>query len=106
MGMQPAAVPMEMEMTIWKNFMTMPTTAMGIWAYCSWPKISSRMPYFCTMLLMAAMAATSEICARKLQMPSARKRRIRRADRWKLPFSSLTDFRWSRYHTASAAVRI
>ena len=34
-GIQPAAIPTTMEMTIWKNFMTMPTTAMGIWAYCS-----------------------------------------------------------------------
>ena len=30
------------EMTIWKNFMTMPTTAMGIWAYCSWPNTGPR----------------------------------------------------------------
>ena len=34
-GMQPAAMPTTMEMTIWKNFITMPTTAIGIWAYCS-----------------------------------------------------------------------
>ena len=29
-GMQPAAMPTTMEMTIWKNFITMPTTAIGI----------------------------------------------------------------------------
>lgn len=29
-------------MTIWKNFMTMSTTAMGIWAYCSWPNTGPR----------------------------------------------------------------
>lgn len=33
---------MTAEMTIWKNFMTMSTTAMGIWAYCSWPNTGSR----------------------------------------------------------------
>ena len=49
MGMQPAAMPMTMEMTIWKNFITMPSTAMGICAYCAWPKISSCAPYFTTM---------------------------------------------------------
>ena len=38
MGMHPAAMPTTMEMTIWKNFMTMPTTAMGIWAYCCLPE--------------------------------------------------------------------
>ena len=43
-GMQPAAMPTTMEMTIWKNFMTMPTTAMGICAYCAWPKTASRAP--------------------------------------------------------------
>ena len=31
--MQPAAIPTTMEMTIWKNFITMPTTAIGICAY-------------------------------------------------------------------------
>ena len=30
------------EMTIWKNFMTMSTTAMGIWAYCPWPNTGPR----------------------------------------------------------------
>ena len=59
-GMQPAAMPTTTEITIWKNFMTIPTTAMGIWAYCGWPKISSIAPYFRSMLLMAAMAATRE----------------------------------------------
>ena len=71
MGMQPAAMPTTMEMTIWKNFMTMPTTAMGIWAYCSCPKMGSSAPYLRSMLLMAAMAATRLIWDRKLVMPSA-----------------------------------
>ena len=70
MGMQPAAMPTTMEMTIWKNFMTMPTTAMGIWAYCACPNTGSRAPYFRSILLMAAMAATRLIWERKLVMPS------------------------------------
>ena len=43
-GMQPAAMPTTMEMTIWKNFITMLTTAMGICANCSWPKMGSSAP--------------------------------------------------------------
>ena len=62
-------MPTTAEMTIWKNFMTMPTTAMGIWAYCSWPNTGSRAPYLRSMLLMAAMAATRLIWERKLVMP-------------------------------------
>ena len=58
MGMHPAAIPTTMEMMIWKNFMTMPTTAMGIWAYCSCPKTGSRAPYLRSILLIAAIAAT------------------------------------------------
>ena len=56
--MQPAAMPTTMEMTIWKNFITMPTTAIGICAYCSCENISSSAPYLRSMLLMAAIAAS------------------------------------------------
>ena len=70
MGMQPAAMPTTMEMTIWKNFITIPTTAMGICAYCSCPNTASRAPYLRSILLMAAMAATRLICERKLVIPS------------------------------------
>ena len=69
-GMQPAAMPTTMEMTIWKNFITMPTTAMGICAYCSCPNTASSAPYLRSMLLMAAIAATKLIWERKLVMPS------------------------------------
>ena len=44
--MHPAASPTEMEMTIWKNFITIPSTAMGIWVYCICPKIGSMALYF------------------------------------------------------------
>lgn len=73
-GMQPAAMPTTMEMTIWKNFITMPTTAMGIWAYCSCPNTASSAPYLRIMLLMAAIAATRLIWDRKLVMPRVRVR--------------------------------
>ena len=69
-GIQPAAMPTTMEMTIWKNFITIPTTAIGICAYCACEKISSSAPYLRSMLLIAAIAATREICERKLVMPS------------------------------------
>lgn len=69
-GIQPAAIPTTIEITIWKNFITMPTTAIGICANCSCPQTASSAPYLRTILLIAAIAATSEICDRKLQMPS------------------------------------
>ena len=72
MGMQPAAIPTTIEITIWKNFITMPTTAIGIWAYCSRPKTGSSAPYFLIILLIAAIAATREICDRKLVRPRIR----------------------------------
>ena len=43
-GMQPAAMPTTMEITIWKNFITMPTTAIGICAYCACEKTGSAAP--------------------------------------------------------------
>ena len=71
-GIHPAAIPTTIEITIWKNFMTMPTTAIGICAYCACPKITSMAPYFRIILLMAAIAATREIWERKLVTPSTR----------------------------------
>ncbi|CDC61347.1 unknown [Clostridium sp. CAG:448] len=78
-GMHPAAMPMTTEITIWKNFITMPTTAMGICAYCSCPNTGSCAPYLRSMLLIAAIAATREICARKLHSPSDTTRPMMRA---------------------------
>ena len=37
-GMHPAASPMAIDITIWKNFITMPSTAVGICAYCCLPE--------------------------------------------------------------------
>ena len=102
--MQPAASPMEMEMTIWKTFMTMPTTAMGICAYCGWPKMGSAAPQRWIMLLMAAMAATREICDSRLQMPSGRNFAASLGRGAKQPLSRSTAFMRVRYHTARAAV--
>lgn len=61
MGMQPAARPAEVEMTIWKNFMMIPVTAVGIWAYSGWPKTGSSAPYFTAMFSVAAMDSTMEV---------------------------------------------
>ena len=105
-GMQPAAMPTTTEMMIWKNFMTIPTTAMGIWAYCACPKMGSRAPYLRSMLLMAAMEATREIWERKLVMPSSR------VFAQILPLSrkscrlGFIIFMCRRYHTARTAVMI
>ena len=60
-GMHPAAIPMTIDITIWKNFMTMPTTAIGIWAYSVRPNIGSRAPYLRIILFIAAIAATRDI---------------------------------------------
>ena len=84
--------------------MTMPTTAIGIWAYCVCEKIGSSAPYFRTMLLMAAIAATSEICDKKLQAPSERVRQTVFAFRQKSAGCRRTILLWNRYQTASAAV--
>ena len=104
-GMQPAAIPTTMDMTIWKNFMTIPTTAIGIWAYCSSPKILSKDPYFLTILLMAAMAATSEIWERKLVMPKTRVLEQVPFERMKSFFPGFTNFMWRIYQMARMAVR-
>ena len=55
---------------------------------------------------MAAIAATSEICARKLQIPSGMKRFVTVQSTRRLSFFRSTAFMWQRYHTAMAAVRI
>ena len=104
MGMHPAAMPTTMEMTIWKNFMTMPTTAMGIWAYCACPNTGSRAPYFRSILLMAAMAATRLIWERKLVMPSVsiREQSLPWSGRSRRPGRII--FIRGRYQTASPAV--
>ena len=53
---------------------------------------------------MASMAATSEICARKLHTPSDRNSRSSLRLSRKLLLFSLTALVRVRYHTASAAV--
>ena len=68
--MEPAAIPIETEIAIWKNFITMPRTARGIWEYCDWPKIGSKAPYLVQLFCTAAMLITSAIWDRKLVMPS------------------------------------
>ena len=93
-----------MEMAIWKNFMTMPRTAKGIWANSGWPNTGSFAPYFMHIFCTAAMDATSEICARKLVMPRTRNLRISPPLSRKLHFSSVTTFMCRRYQMESAAV--
>lgn len=104
MGMQPAARPTAMEMMIWKNFMTMPCTAMGICAYWAWENTGSSAPYLRSMLLTAAIDATMDICERKLHIPSGRKRPISLPLSTKLLLCSLTAFIRQRYQMESAAV--
>ena len=53
---------------------------------------------------MASMAATREICARKLQTPSARNSPPSLMSSLKLLFSSFTALVWNRYPAASTAV--
>ena len=84
----------------------MPTTAIGIWAYCSCENTASSAPYFWIMLLIAAIAATREICDKKLVMPSVRKRFISPPQSPKLARESRIAFMCARYHSDSAAVRI
>ena len=75
MGMQPVASPMATLITIWNIFITMPTTAVGMWAYCSCEKISSSAPYFFSILSTTAIESTMEIWTRKLAAPSGAVRR-------------------------------
>ena len=103
-GIQPAAMPMAMEMAIWKNFITMPRTASGICAYSGCPKIGSRAPYSIHIFCTAAIETTSEICARKLVSPSTRNFGISFPSSLKLLISSLTTFMCCRYQMESAAV--
>ena len=103
--MQPAASPTTMEIMIWKNFMTMPSTAMGICVNSRCAKTASRALYLRTMLLMAAMAMTSEICERKLHMPRGRNARSTDQQGWKLFRQRETDFMRQRYHRARPEVR-
>ena len=104
--MHPAESPMAMEMTIWKNFMTMPTTAVGICAYCAWPNTGSSAPYLRHILSTAAMENTMLICDKKLVMPSGRNARSSSPRSRKLPRCSRTAFMCSRYAAASTAERI
>ena len=97
---------MAMEMTIWKNFMTMPTTAVGICAYCAWPNTGSSAPYLRHILSTAAMENTMLICDKKLVMPSGRNARSSSPRSRKLPRCSRTAFMCSRYAAASTAERI
>ena len=93
-------------MTIWKNFITIPSTAMGIWVYCICPKIGSMALYFSVIFWIAAIAMTREIWDRKLQMPKGRYFPASLPWIRKLCPSSRTAFMWYRYQTASAAVSI
>ena len=102
--MQPAAIPITTEITIWKNFITIPTTAMGICAYCSCPNTGSSAPYLRIMLLIAAIAATSEICAKKLHAPSDSVRPTIRMSGIRSFFCGRTIFARSRYRSDSTAV--
>ena len=54
---------------------------MGIWAYCSCPKMLSSAPYFRSMLLIAAIAATRLIWDKKLVIPKLKVLPQTRADR-------------------------
>ena len=103
-GMHPADIPTTIDITIWKNFITIPTTAIGICAYCSSPKISSRAPYFLTILLMAAMAATRDIWERKLVIPRTRVLEEVLKERIKSVFPGFTIFMWRMYQMERRAV--
>ena len=103
--MQPAAMPTAMEMAIWKNFMTMPRTASGIWAYSTRPKTGSSAPYFMHIFWTAAMDATREIWGRKLVTPRLRNFFTSLPRSPKLPLPSRTARMWHRYQTERAAVR-
>ena len=105
-GIQPAAIPMTMEMTIWKNFITIPTTAIGICANCSCPKMASIAPYLRIILLIAAIAATRDICAKKLHRPSERVLTTILPFSLKSIFVGLIILARNRYHTAKIAVAI
>ena len=84
--------------------MTMPTTAIGICAYCSCENISSNAPYFLSILLIAAIAATRLICERKLVIPRPSVLPQMVPLSLKSDFEGLTTFILSRYRTASTAV--
>ena len=89
-------MPMHTDMIIWKNFITIPTTAMGICAYSASPKTGSSAPYFLIILFVAAIAATRDICARKLQMPSGINLFITLPQSLNEAFSSFTERIWNR----------
>ena len=93
-----------MEMTIWKNFITMPTTAIGICAYCACENTASSAPYLRSILLIAAIAATRLICDRKLVPPSVRIRPQTAPRSAQSPRRGRMMRICSRYHTESAAV--
>lgn len=98
-------MPTTMEMTIWKTFMTIPTTAIGICENSGWTKNGSLTVVIRIMLLMAAMAATSEIWLRKLVMPMVSMRRSRAGLRRKLRLSNLMAFKWHKYQVDRTAVK-
>ena len=68
-GMQPAASPMDIDITIWNSFITIPTTATGICAYCGREKTGSFAPYVLSIFSTAAMESTTGIWVRKLEKP-------------------------------------
>ena len=65
---------------------------MGICAYSSAENTGSSALYFCTMLLIAAIAATKEICAKKLLAPSTIQRPAMRGAGRKSAFAGLSSF--------------
>ena len=84
----------------------MPTTAIGICAYCSCPNMASTAPYLRSILLIAAIAATSEIWERKLQIPSTSARPAILKSGLKQAPERETVFVRRRYHMEAAAVTI
>ena len=92
-------MPIVMAMMIWKTFITMPRTVSGMSA----PN-SDCAPYFTNIELVAAIAMTSEICARKLHRPSGRNLPRMRPESPKSAFSNFKIFVRQRYQTLIPAV--
>lgn len=80
-------MPIVMAMMIWKTFITMPSTVSGMSALNS-----DCAPYFTSIELVAAIAMTSEICARKLHRPSGRNLPRMRPESPKSAFSNFKTF--------------
>lgn len=72
--------------------------------YSGWPNTGSSAPYRLSILLMAAMAATSEIWDSRLHSPKGKNRAARLPRGAKLSARRVTDCIRHRYHTDSPAV--